>query len=123
MEPKTYMQQSVEQAHEFFCGYRPHPPIGWWFCGQAKAEWGLVPKAGRESYLVGEGRYLGRFRAWSKVAVAYDPNLRRDDWERLAVAQHFGLATCLCQLASILYGGNSFTYALAETTYIKRTGL
>lgn len=107
MEPKTYMQQSVEQAHDFFCGYRPHPPIGWWFRGQAKAEWGLVQKAGRESYLVGEVRYLGRFRAWSKVAVA----------------QHFGLTTCLCQLASILYGGNSFTYALGETTYIKRTGL
>lgn len=95
MEPKTYTLKSVEQAHAFFRGYKPHPPTGWWFRGQADATWGLVPKAGREPYLLSGGRHIGRFRAWSKVAVAHEQNLPHNDWERLAMAQHFGLATCL----------------------------
>lgn len=81
--------------HKFFAVYRPHPPSGWWFRGQANSEWPLLPKAGRPEYLLPDNRCIGRFKHWSKKAIAYDPNLPGNDWERLAVAQHHGLATCL----------------------------
>ena len=95
MEPKTYVLQEAKQAHDFFRAYKPHPPTGWWFRGQADSAWPLIPKAGRHPFRLPEWRHIGRFRAWSKAAVAYDSSLPPNDWERLAIAQHFGLATCL----------------------------
>lgn len=95
MEPKLYMLQEAGQVHDFFRAYRPDPPTGWWFRGQADAAWRLMPKAGRPPYRLPQDRYLGRFRAWSRVAIAYQSDLPDNDWERLAIAQHFGLATCL----------------------------
>ncbi len=38
---------------------------------------------------------FGSFSKWSKQAIAYIPELPENDWERLAIAQHHGLATCL----------------------------
>lgn len=54
-----------------------------------------MPKAGRGPYLLREGRHVGRFRHWCNQAVAYLPELPHNEWERLALAQHHGLATRL----------------------------
>lgn len=60
--------------------------------GQADTAWPLIPKAGRAEF--NNGRDLGRFNAWRRRACAYVP-LPRNDWECLALAQHYGLATRL----------------------------
>jgi hypothetical protein len=95
MDAKTYTLKVPEEVHVFFRGYRCHPPTGWWFRGQADETWSLVPKAGRAQYSLPDGRGYGRFRSWSRQAVAYYADIPENDWERLAIAQHFGLATCL----------------------------
>ncbi len=82
-------------VHKFFSAYRPHPPTGWWFRGQANSAWELLPKAGRTDFLLPDKRCLGRFKSWSNQAIVYLSDLPENDWERLAVAQHHGLATCL----------------------------
>lgn len=95
MKPRELTLKAADDIHGIFRVYRCHPPTGWWFRGHANANWDLVPKAGRDGYRLPGNRSLGRFRAWSTKAVAYDRDLPENDWERLAVAQHFGLATCL----------------------------
>lgn len=95
MEPKKYIAQNLEQIHSFFRGFRPHPPTGWWFRGQSDANWQLVPKAGRAEYFLPNNRDHGRFNNWTKQATAYLSTLPDNDLERLALAQHHGLATCL----------------------------
>ena len=95
MKAHQYTLVAASEVHQFFRGYRAHPPTGWWFRGQANSSWELLPKAGRPQYSLPDGRSLGRFRRWSRQALAYLPDLPSNDWERLAVAQHYGLATCL----------------------------
>lgn len=95
MDTKVFTLSKTEHIHPFFRAYRSHPPTGWWFRGQADESWSLLPKAGRPEYLLPDSRSYGRFYSWSKQAVAYDAALPENDWERLAIAQHFGLATCL----------------------------
>lgn len=95
MNPKIYTLDDPLNVHAFFRGYRPHPPTGWWFRGQSDATWKLIPKAGRSEFLLTDKRAIGRFRRWTRQAFAYDTSLPTNDWERLAVAQHYGLATCL----------------------------
>jgi hypothetical protein len=79
--------------------------LGWVFRGQDNIDWPLRPKAGRpEFYLqatqvwVERGQSsgdLGRFTLWRKQAVAYTDTLPVNDFECLAFAQHYGLATRL----------------------------
>lgn len=95
MEAKQYALIDAAEIHKFFRAFRPHPPIGWWFRGQADDSWKLLPKAGRTTYYLPGVQPLGRFNYWTEQAVAYLPDLPTNDWERLAVAQHYGLATCL----------------------------
>lgn len=78
--------------HRLFRAYRSHDGVGWFFRGQADVTWPLVPKAGRPEFHT--GRDLGRFNVWCERAVAYR-DLPDNEWERLAVAQHYGLATRL----------------------------
>ncbi len=81
--------------------------MGWIFRGQTKglSEWPLLPKAGRPEYFSVANDYwrekgqdsndLGRFREWRRNAIAYCDKLPSNDFECLAFAQHYGLATRL----------------------------
>lgn len=80
------------------------PHMMWIFRGQADADWPLLPKAGRSEYFIpnsaDEDGYplnqdLVRFKYWRHWAVACQPNLPSNDFEALAFAQHYGLATRL----------------------------
>lgn len=89
---KDYRITDPINLHELFRAYRSHDGFGWLFRGQADVSWPLIPKAGRPEF--NNGRDLGRFNAWRERAVGYGP-LPENDWECLAVAQHYGLATRL----------------------------
>ncbi len=84
--------KEVLDLHRFFRAYRSHGGIGCMYRGQADTTWSLIPKAGRAEY--NNGRDLGRFNEWRRRACAYGP-LPENDWECLALAQHYGLATRL----------------------------
>ena len=67
------------------------------FRGQSKSAWKLVPKLGRSTdsnldVVVLERQLLDSFRS---ASVSMLDRSTADDWELLAVAQHFGLATRL----------------------------
>ncbi|MEQ1784050.1 MAG: FRG domain-containing protein [Hyphomonadaceae bacterium] len=78
--------------HRLFEAYRSRDGLGWFFRGQADSSWPLVPKAGRHEF--NNGRDLGRFKHWCERAVAHR-DLPESIWEKLMVAQHYGLATRL----------------------------
>jgi hypothetical protein len=79
--------------------------LGWVFRGQHNIDWPLVPKAGRDEFFNDPIRHwkekgqkandLGRFHAWREEAVAFCGSLPENDFECLAYAQHYGLATRL----------------------------
>lgn len=95
MDAKTFTLAGADEVHKFFGKYRPHAMSGWWFRGQADTEWELLPKAGRQPFLLPDDQHLDRFNHWAKQAIAYLPAFPANEWERLAIAQHYGLATCL----------------------------
>src|SRR5713101_4447882 len=101
---------------EFLQDIRPygcHEGGAWIYRGQTDTSWELKPKAGREDYFnwMLEGEMapasdgappskrpkidLERFWAWRALAVAYDGKLPENEFECLAYAQHYGLATRL----------------------------
>jgi hypothetical protein len=74
------------------------------FRGQSKP-WPLLPKAGRKQYTLKRAPQrqtsnnqpddLELFFQWRSQAIAYLPELPNNDFECLALAQHYGLATRL----------------------------
>jgi len=82
-----------------------YPNIAWVYRGESDLSRPIVPKAGRPKYFLAEidkpehndlpPRDICRFNHWRKLAVAYDRNLPENDFECLAYAQHYGLATRL----------------------------
>jgi hypothetical protein len=88
----AYRIQDPIDLHQLFRGYRSHGGVGWIFRGQADISWPLIPKAGRSEFR--NGNDLGRFYDWRKRAYAHGP-LPDNDWECLAISQHYGLATRL----------------------------
>lgn len=82
-----------------------YPPEYWIYRGQARMDWPLIPSAGRDRFFLPQinksafdnlpARDIGRFRRWRDLAIAYDRNLPVNDYECLAYAQHYGLATRL----------------------------
>jgi len=79
--------------------------LGWVFRGQDNIDWPLLPKAGRQEFFKEpidhwkgkgqKGNDLGRFHYWREQAVAFCDSLPTNDFECLAFAQHYGLATRL----------------------------
>ena len=86
----------------------------WIYRGQpkAKAKWPIIPKAGRREYFgpaleensgwkqLDDGRFvppldIDVFSEWKKRAVAFKSDIPKDEWECLALAQHYGLPTRL----------------------------
>jgi len=94
MDIKRFILPDLEKLHLVFRGYRSHDGFGYWFRGQADLSWDLLPKAGRKEYRLPDNRDLGRFNSWCKQAIAYCA-LPTSELERLAIAQHHGLATRL----------------------------
>jgi len=85
--------------------YRNEGFIGWIYRGQADKKWFLVPKAGRDEYFDSDydntrssgapPQDLGKFNYWREQSVAYSRDIPNDQFECLAYAQHYGLATRL----------------------------
>ncbi len=69
------------------------PSLGWVYRGQANADWPLIPKAGRPEFYLPNDRDLGRFNDWTRQAAPWRDELPASFFERLAMAQHYGLAT------------------------------
>lgn len=91
--------QFIQIAQEYWS------ELGWVFRGQDNIEWPLRPKVGRDEFYAKATRFwvkkgqsssdLGRFNVWREQAVAYTDRLPENDFECLAFAQHYGLATRL----------------------------
>lgn len=94
MNIKIFTLPDLEKLHLVFRAYRSHDGFGVVFRGQASLAWELLPKAGRKEYSLPDNRDLGRFNTWCRQAIAYC-TLPTSDLERLALAQHHGLATRL----------------------------
>lgn len=86
----SYTAHSFRELQDFIDNF-PHLDYMWLYRGQADASWQLKPKSGRDEFNKG-GTGLGRFRAWKRKAVAHN-KLPENEWEKLAIAQHYGLAT------------------------------
>lgn len=102
MKPTEYQIASIPQFLELIL----HNPTPFWvYRGQSDISWPLLPKAGRQEYFlkatdvwIARGQSssdLGRFDNWRNKAVAFCEHLPENDFECLAFAQHYGLATRL----------------------------
>jgi len=95
----------VATIPHFLAGIVDYPNLCWIYRGQSNASWSLMPKAGRPEFFLPElnnpeseglpPRDICRFNHWRKLAVAYNKTLPANDFECLAFAQHYGLATRL----------------------------
>lgn len=87
----------ITNFNHYLSTIRMYPPfhgLGWIYRGQSDINWELIPKAGRKEYFVKGRDDIIRFNEWCQRAIAYT-ELPENKWERLALAQHFGLATRL----------------------------
>jgi hypothetical protein len=66
----------------------------WIFRGQADSSWDLNPKIGRKDYQnnIDSIKYQIQFQQWVMIAENYI-DLPKSEWAKLAIAQHYGLAT------------------------------
>lgn len=88
---KTTTITDFAQLHQVFTLYREQGI--WVFRGQSQADWRLLPKAGREPFSRGDDEHY--FSEWKRRAVEFTELSFQDDWDWLAIAQHYGLATRL----------------------------
>ena len=90
---------------QFIAEIDAYPNLAWIYRGESDLSRPIIPKAGRQQYFLPESsgaqfedlppRDICRFNHWRKLAVAYDRNLPENDFDCLAYAQHYGLATRL----------------------------
>lgn len=103
-----WVEHCFEDVPDFLRQVVGYPRRSWIYRGQADAAWTLIPKAGREGYTnlvwehveVSDGKLpwdLVRFEGWWRRAAAFSRAIHEEDsvLERLAYAQHYGLATRL----------------------------
>jgi len=85
------MVKSFEELHQALKKYRQSNE--WIFRGQGDLAWDLVPRAGRKPYLgINDYEY---FTAWKRRAVEFVDYELDNEWDWLAIAQHYGLVTRL----------------------------
>ena len=68
------------------------------FRGQSNQDWKLLPKIGRTEFsnkIRDAKDEISILDAWKRYAVHYMQKVPKDDWDWLALAQHYGLATRL----------------------------
>ena len=102
MNPKSIKFNGLKEFIEIIQDFPNHE---WLFRGQPRlfkngGQQGAMvlpqPKAGRKEYFLDKRDYnLDRFKRWSHQAIAFFPELPTNDFERLACARHYGLATRL----------------------------
>lgn len=99
MESPTYIVNHIPEYTTLITHY---PKSLWYYRGQANGSWPLIPKAGRDQFYMDESNWdhpvprdLGRFIAWRELAIAYHQQLPQNQFDCLAFAQHYGLATRL----------------------------
>jgi hypothetical protein len=90
-EIKTSIVTSWNELHAALQEYQRD--TRWQFRGHADSAWPLLPKAGRAEFSHYDERKL--FRQWDRGAVQHLDLTRFTIWEKLAIAQHYGLATRL----------------------------
>ncbi len=102
----TVPETTIMSVPHFLHELEAYPSeLYWIFRGQSDDSWPLIPKAGRIGYFhveKSDSTYEGfpprdicRFNYWREQAVAYQQTLPSNDFECLALAQHYGLATRL----------------------------
>ncbi|HHX8454254.1 TPA: FRG domain-containing protein [Vibrio diabolicus] len=94
MEITSYKIDSLELLHRVFSSFRSQNGHGYWFRGHADLQWDLTPSAGRVGYRLPDNRDLGRCHEWCQDAHSLT-TFPESFIERLAIAQHHGLATRL----------------------------
>lgn len=92
MAAPTISISSLEALQQYVA--REHHPQWrrWRYRGHSKASYRLVPKVGRDARMAGMEAKL--FKAWKQHSVAFLDN-GLTEWDRIAIAQHHGLATRL----------------------------
>jgi hypothetical protein len=103
----TIVEYQFASVPDFISRILHYQNLGWIYRGQADKSWELVPKAGRRDYFDSDWiakrardsslppQDLGRFAAWREEAIAFSASMPENDFECLAYAQHYGLATRL----------------------------
>jgi hypothetical protein len=98
-------QHTFASVTDFLKVIENYPNLLWIYRGESDDSRPLRPKAGRPEYFLKPfdtlehaglpPRDIGRFRDWRTQAIAYHRDLPENDFECLALAQHYGLATRL----------------------------
>jgi len=88
-------RDEIESLVSFLIAVKDNPSPLWIYRGQSNASHPLKPKAGRPGYFQANplDRDLNYFYEWCKQSAPYGSVLPESLFERLALAQHYGLAT------------------------------